>query len=83
MVIDCLSAPFEQLCENSCLFVDNTLALLEQNPALGMNFYSGELEDLKVAGVIDPTKVLCVSLENAVSVVSMLLTTECTITNEA
>ena len=47
-----------------------------------MNFYSGELEDLKVAGVIDPTKVLCVSLENAVSVVSMLLTTECIITNE-
>ena len=82
MVIDCLSAPFEQLCDNACLSVDNTLALLEQNPTLGMNFYSGELEDLKVAGVIDPTKVLCVSLENAVSVVSMLLTTECTITNE-
>ncbi|MBT6673205.1 MAG: chaperonin GroEL, partial [Lentimicrobiaceae bacterium] len=34
-------------------------------------------EDLIKAGVVDPTKVTRVALENAASIASMLLTTEC------
>ena len=38
-------------------------------------------ENLFEAGVIDPTKVTRVALENAVSISGMMLTTECVITD--
>ena len=39
-------------------------------------------ENLLAAGVIDPTKVTRIALENAASIASMLLTTECLISDE-
>jgi chaperonin GroEL len=45
----------------------------------GFNARTGEYEDLKKAGVIDPTKVSRIALENAASIASMLLTTEAVI----
>jgi len=45
----------------------------------GYNAFSDKYEDLVKAGVIDPTKVTRVALENAASVASMLLMTEATI----
>ncbi|NJN34163.1 MAG: chaperonin GroEL [Saprospiraceae bacterium] len=45
----------------------------------GYNARSDKYEDLKAAGVIDPTKVTRVALENAASIASMVLTTECVI----
>jgi chaperonin GroEL len=45
----------------------------------GYNAFSGEYEDLKASGVIDPTKVARVAIENAASVAGTLLTTECVI----
>ncbi|MFI5134928.1 MAG: chaperonin GroEL, partial [Chitinophagales bacterium] len=45
----------------------------------GFNARTDEYEKLMPAGVIDPTKVTRVALENAVSIASMLLTTECVI----
>jgi len=44
--------------------------------AYGFNAASGEYEDLVLAGVIDPTKVVRVALQNAASVASLMLTTE-------
>lgn len=43
----------------------------------GFNARTEEYENLFAAGVIDPTKVARVALENAASVAGMLLTTEC------
>ena len=43
----------------------------------GYNAQTGDYEDLVAAGVIDPTKVTRTALQNAASVASMLLTTEC------
>jgi len=43
----------------------------------GFNARTEEYENLFKAGVIDPTKVARVALENAASIASMLLTTEC------
>ena len=40
----------------------------------------GKYEDLMAAGVIDPTKVVRVALQNAASVAGLMLTTECLIT---
>ena len=48
----------------------------------GYNARTEEYENLIAAGVIDPTKVSRVALENAASVASMLLTTECLIADE-
>ncbi|MBA3647586.1 MAG: chaperonin GroEL [Chitinophagales bacterium] len=45
----------------------------------GFNARTEVYENLLAAGVIDPTKVTRVALENAVSIASMLLTTECVI----
>jgi len=47
----------------------------------GYNARTGVFQNLIEAGVIDPTKVARVALENAASVASMLLTTECVISN--
>ena len=44
--------------------------------AFGYNAVSGQYEDLVLAGVIDPTKVVRVALQNAASVASLMLTTE-------
>jgi chaperonin GroEL len=43
----------------------------------GYNARSDKYENLLAAGVIDPTKVTRIALENAASIASMLLTTEC------
>ena len=48
----------------------------------GFNARTDVYENLIAAGVIDPTKVTRVALENAASVASMMLTTECTIVEE-
>jgi chaperonin GroEL len=47
----------------------------------GYNARTEKFEDLLKAGVIDPTKVSRVALENAASIAGMLLTTECVITD--
>lgn len=48
----------------------------------GFNARTEEYENLIKAGVIDPTKVTRVALENAASIASMLLTTDCVISEE-
>ncbi len=48
----------------------------------GYNARTDVYEDLYIAGVIDPTKVTRIAIENASSIASMLLTTECVIADE-
>ena len=45
-------------------------------PKFGFNALTGEYEDLIASGVIDPTKVVRVALQNAASVAGLLITTE-------
>lgn len=49
----------------------------EGEGAFGYNARDDKYEDMLQAGIIDPTKVSRVALENAASVASMFLTTEC------
>ncbi len=46
----------------------------------GLDASKGVYGDLVEAGIVDPTKVLRIALENAVSVASVLLLTEATMT---
>lgn len=48
----------------------------------GYNARSEQFQNLYEAGVIDPTKVTRIAIENAASIASMLLTTECVIADE-
>jgi chaperonin GroEL len=48
----------------------------------GYNARTDVFENLYEAGVIDPTKVTRIAIENAASIASMLLTTECVIADE-
>ncbi len=52
-------------------------AVREAKGKLGYNARTDAYEDMIKAGVIDPTKVARVALENAASIAGMLLTTEC------
>ena len=45
----------------------------------GYNAQTDTYEDLVEAGVIDPTKVTRTALQNAASIASLLLTTECVV----
>jgi chaperonin GroEL len=48
-------------------------------PTVGYNADNDKVEDLVEAGVIDPTKVARIALQNAASIAGLLLTTECVI----
>jgi chaperonin GroEL len=76
-----LEAPTRQIAENSAadpgVVVDRMRA---GSGAFGFDAATGQYVDLVQAGIIDPTKVVRLALENAVSVASVLLLTEATLT---
>ena len=54
----------------------------ESTGDLGYNANTDKFENLYASGVIDPTKVTRLALENAASIASLLLTTECVVADE-
>jgi len=56
------------------------LKVLEKNCKYGYDAKTREYKDMMKNGIVDPTKVTRVALENASSVAGMLITTECVIT---
>jgi len=72
-----LREPLHQMARNAgaegSVVVDQ---VLRNTGAYGYNLAKQRYEDLLEAGIIDPTKVVRVSLENAASVASIMLTTE-------
>ena len=56
--------------------------VLEGKDDFGFNARTDKYENLFEAGVIDPTKVTRLALENAASIAALLLTTECVIADE-
>jgi chaperonin GroEL len=53
-----------------------TRRVMEAEGSFGFNAESGEYEDLMKTGIVDPTKVTRLALQNAASVAGLLLTTE-------
>lgn len=79
-----IEEPIRQIVANAgmegSVIVNNVkLKTKKEDTNYGYNAFSDKYEDLVKAGVIDPTKVTRVALENAASVASMLLMTEATI----
>jgi len=76
-----LSAPARQIAENSAVDGGVVVAKMREGEGnLGFDAARNTYVDLVEAGIVDPTKVVRVALENAVSVASVLLLTEATIT---
>lgn len=76
-----LEAPARQIAENSATDGGVVVArMLEGKGNYGFDAGRKEYVDLVEAGIIDPTKVVRIALENAVSVASVLLLTEATMT---
>lgn len=76
-----LEAPLRQIAENSGIDGALVVGKLKDAPgALGFDAARGLFVDLFDAGIVDATKVVRVAVENAVSVASVLLLTEATMT---
>lgn len=76
-----LEAPARTIAENSAVDAGVVVARMLAEPGtVGFDAAANRYVDLYEAGIIDPTKVVRVALENAVSVASVLLLTEATLT---
>ena len=78
-----LEAPIRFIAENAgvegSVVVDK---VKHEKGAFGYNAQTDVYEDLMKAGVVDPTKVARIALENAASISALLLTTEAVITDK-
>jgi chaperonin GroEL len=77
-----LSAPVKQIAANAGLDGSIVAQKVEESgdQNFGYNAMAGEYQDLVKAGIIVPTKVERVALQNAASIAGLLLTTDCAIT---
>ncbi|MGB2770432.1 MAG: chaperonin GroEL [Candidatus Zixiibacteriota bacterium] len=78
-----LEEPIRLIAENAG--VNGAIVVNEvkkKSGAHGFNAETEKYEDLITAGVIDPTKVVRIALENAASIASLLVTTECLIADK-
>jgi chaperonin GroEL len=78
-----LEAPARQIAENSA--VDSGVVvskMLESSGNIGFDASRKQYVDMMEAGIVDPTKVVRIALQNAVSVASVLLLTEATMTDK-
>lgn len=78
-----LEEPIRQIVENAG--IEGSIVVqkvLEGKDDFGFNARTDKYENLYETGVIDPTKVARIALENAASVAGMFLTTECVVAEE-
>jgi chaperonin GroEL len=78
-----IEEPLRQIVENAGMEGSVVVQKVKEGKAdYGYNARDDRYEDLYKAGVIDPTKVARVALENAASVAGMFLTTECVLVDK-
>ena len=83
IVYNAIQAPLRTIVENAggeASVVVN--AVVAGKDDYGFNAASGEYVNMFKAGIIDPTKVTRLALENAASIASLLLTTECVVADQ-
>ncbi len=83
IVLRAIKAPLKQIAINAGFDAGVVANEVEksENENLGFNAATGEYVDMFEAGIVDPAKVERVAMQNAVSVASLLLTTEATVTD--
>jgi chaperonin GroEL len=83
IVLRAIKAPMKQIAINAGFDAGVVVNEVEKASSdnLGFNAATGEYVDMFEAGIVDPAKVERVAMQNAVSVASLLLTTEATVTD--
>lgn len=77
-----IQAPLKQIAANADVSGDVIISkIIDKSGAFGYNARTGQYVDMFEDGIIDPTKVTRTAVENAASIASMLLTTECVISD--
>jgi chaperonin GroEL len=77
-----MESPMKLLAENAGEDGNVVVAnVRKKEEGVGFNVLTGEYVDMIKAGIIDPAKVTRTALQNAVSVATMILTTECLVTD--
>ena len=71
-----LQEPVRQIASNAGKEGAEVLSKLQLQGNVGYNAKTNQYEDLVLAGVIDPTKVVRSAVQNAASIAAMVLTTE-------
>jgi chaperonin GroEL len=78
-----IEEPFRQILLNAGETPDIVLAnIIDKEFEYGYDASTGEYGNMFDLGVVDPTKVVKVSLSNASSIAGLLLTTDCSISND-
>lgn len=78
-----IEEPLRQIAENAGVEGSIVVNAVKEGEAdFGYNAREGKYEKLYEAGVIDPTKVARIAIENAASIAGMFLTTECVLVDE-
>lgn len=78
-----LEAPLRTIVTNAGLESSVILNKVKEGKKdFGFNARTNEFENMFEAGIIDPTKVTRLALENAASIAGLLLTTECVVADE-
>ena len=80
IIRDAMKAPLSQIVKNAGESADVIIAKVQENTGnYGYNAATGEYGDMIAMGILDPTKVTRTALQNAASISSLMLTTECII----
>ncbi len=75
-----LAAPLRQIAENAGADAQAVVHAVEAGSgAFGYDAATGTYGDMIAAGIVDPVKVARTALQNAISIASLLLTTDCMI----
>ena len=86
IIIDIISRPYEIILQNAGIAPDVVRfkidAVSKSDPWTGFDARNEKVVNMLEAGIIDPTKVTRIALENAVSAVGTLMVTEVVITRE-
>jgi chaperonin GroEL len=89
VIKEALKAPITQILENAGQSSDDIIKALfdhwdvDGSESLGYDVRNDEFVDMFSAGIIDPKKVTRTAIQNASSVVGMILTTECMVVDKA
>lgn len=81
IVLKALEKPLYYIAENAGQNGDIIVEKIKENNKIGYNANTNTFVNMKEEGIIDPTKVTRTALENAVSISSMILTTDAAICN--
>jgi len=81
IIMRAIEEPLRQIAQNAGAEASIVIDKVRSNPNsnFGYNAQTDTYEDMVEAGVIDPTKVTRTALQNAASIASLLLTTECVV----